>query len=292
MNWFDGLEAFAKVAATKSFMQAARELKTTNSAITKRIQWLENRLESTLFVRTTRKVTLTEVGERFLNRVQSLLNEWHDIQTRLIDEKRDPRGELVVCLPPNFSGLPKFVNLFLSFARAYPNLRLHIRSTAQPIHLINEKVDILIANEKYLIDPRETIGMKLFDFSYSCFCAKSYRKKYPNLKTPLDLKNHPCILYRNDHQWEFLNKSYVVHGVIHADSADVMIAMAKAGLGVIYIPAFMIEKEIQDKTLQPILEKYHGKKDSLWAFYTRHEYKPRKIELFLDFLRRANSVIV
>lgn len=285
MNWFDCLEAFVKVSEAKSFIQAARALNTTNSVITKRIKWLEDKLATTLFIRTTRKVTLTEMGEALYLKTNPLLTEWQDIQMQLLDQKEMPQGEITICFPPNVSSQPLFIAMMSDFLHRYPKLHLHIINSANPVNLVNDKIDILIATENYLLDKHECVAMKLFDFSYGAYLSKKYLKQHTEPNKPLALKDHACIVYRADDEWEFAGKKYQVTGKLRADAADTMIPFCLRGDGIIYMPPFMLENELRAGTLKPILENYPGKKGTLSAFYPRHDYKPRKIVLFLQFLK-------
>lgn len=286
MNWFDCLLAFKKVAEQQSFIGAARELNTMNSVITKRIQWLEEKLSCSLFLRTTRKVILTDTGEHLFNKINPLLDEWQDIHAQITDYKDQPQGEITLCLPPNFGGIPRLANVLHQFLKEYPRLKLHITHTHQAIDLLNAKVDILIAPERYLLDQTSVVGVKLADFSYQCFAAPAYLKKQGEPKKPEDLKKHNCIIYHNSNQWEFSGQPQTLQGSLRADAADSLKLACVSGIGLIYIPPFFVADELKQGLIKPILNKFPGKKDRLMIFYPKHAYKPRKIALLLDYLRQ------
>lgn len=289
MNWFDGLTTFVKIAETQSFIGAARELNTTNSVITKRIHWLEQQLGLTLLLRTTRKVSLTDAGQLLLKQIKPLLDEWFDIHARLIDYQIQPQGALTVSLPPNVAGVPSFVKLFNEFLIEYPNIKLHLTTTHHPINLMDEKIDVLIATEKYIQDPSTTVGIKIKPFKFLCVAAPDYLKKHKKIKSPADLTQHNCLIYRNDNQWEFSGKSINVSGNFHADSGEGIILSCSLGLGIAYLPDFMIQQQLKKNSLVPILKNHPAKSETLMAFYTKHDYKPRKIEVFVDFFRKNFS---
>lgn len=286
MNWFDCLLAFKKVAEQQSFVGASRELSLMNSVVTKRIQWLEERLACTLLLRTTRKVILTDAGEFLLTKIMPLLDEWQDVHAQILDYQNQPRGEIAICLPPSLGAAAQFTHIFNQFLQAYPHLRLQVTTTHKPIDLIDAKIDILIAPEKYLLDPSSTIGIKLFDYNYQCFAAPSYIEQQAPLNKPQDLKDHNCILYRDDNQWEFSEEIFTVHGNFRADAGDSMIAACVSGTGIIYIPQIFVQKEIEQGLIKQVLTEYSTKKDRMMLFYVRREYKPRKQAIFIDFLRQ------
>jgi DNA-binding transcriptional LysR family regulator len=286
MNWFDCLLAFQKVCECHSFIGAARQLKITNSAVTKRVQWLEENLACDLFLRSTRKINLTDAGKHLLDRIQPLLEEWRDIHQQLQDLNHQPHGELTVCLPPNLAGVMEFSKAFAKFLTIYPNIRLQVISTHQPISLLKEKVDILIAPEKYVVDLRNTVGIKLLDFTYHCYAAPSYLKKHGEPKVPADLQKHQCILFRQENQWEFARKNMAVAGSFQSDAGDSIINACILGVGAAYLPDFMVAHEVKKNLLQPVLLKFATKQDQLKIFYIKHQYKARKIAVFIDFLRK------
>lgn len=284
MNWFDCLLTFEKIVEKHSFIGASRALGTTNSVVTKRIQWLETQLAATLLIRTTRKVTLTESGQFLLSRIEPLLREWQDVQNKLHDYNKQPSGNLAICLPPDISGLPLFVDISRQFLMATPNIRLQVSNTYQPISLIDKNVDILIATEKYLLEPEQTVGIELFKFSYYCYAAPGYLKKMGQLEAPEDLQRHNCLIYFQSNQWEFSNKLISVSGNFQGNSASCLIAACVQGMGLIYMPSFLVQPELKQGLIQRVLVPHFAKQDRLSAFYTKHLYKPRKISIFIDLL--------
>jgi LysR family transcriptional regulator for bpeEF and oprC len=287
MNWFDCLQAYEKIAETHSFVGAARELQLPNSVVTKRIQWLEAELQSTLLVRTTRSVTLTDAGEHLLKKIKPLLAEWHDIRLQLVDYQSQPRGEIKLRLAPGLIGLSIMMDAIKNFSAAHPYLHLNITTTHEPVRIADTNIDVLIAIEKYILDPGETVGIKLFKFNYKCYAAPSFILTHGEPKNPAELVNYNCLVYNNDSLWEYSGKKIAVAGNFHADAGDALIAASIAGLGLIYIPDFIAKYAVDNKKLKPLLNAYPGKQDQLMLFYANHEYMPRKIELLIKSLRMA-----
>lgn len=286
MNWFDGLSAFERVAEHHGFARAAQEMQLPTSVITKRIQWLEQKLGITLFARTTRLVTLTENGEYLLKRIKPLLEEWQEVQRQLLDYQAEPQGNLSICFPPNISRLSLFVDIFQQFIQSHPKIKLNFMTTTKPVSLQNEKIDFLIAIEKYVLDPQETVGVKLLSFTYQCFASPTYLAKHGVPQKPSDLAAHNCVIFKNDHDWEFSRKLIRVTGNWHTDAGDSLIAACLAGIGIVYMPGFMVQKELQEGQLEHVLMNYASKREQLSLYYLKQQYKPRKIVLLIDFLRK------
>lgn len=290
MNWFDCLDTFIKVAENQSFIGAARSLGTTNSVITKRIQWLEGELSRTLLIRTTRKVTLTDAGEHLLTQIKPLLNEWHEVHSQLLDFTKQPQGEISVCMPPLAVCAPLFMSTFTEFLHAYPSLRLHLTPSHEPISLVDKNIDVLIVNEKYVLEPSTTVGVKLAEFMYQCYASPSYIKEHGELKSLDDLKNHNCLLYRKENQWEFAGKKYTVSGNMRSDSGGALLNACLLGAGILYIPPFLVKQAVDDGLIKPLLKKEQCKKSILRIFYTKREYVPCKIRAFIKFLKNKITI--
>ena len=287
MNWFDCLQAFEKIAETQSFVGAARNLGIPNSVVTKRIQWLEAELQCTLLVRTTRKVTLSDAGEHLLKKIRPLLDEWHDVHLQLIDYQSQPKGEIKLSLAPGLIALPLFMHVIMKFNQLYPDLHLNITTRHEPLRISDSNIDVLIATEKYILDPGSVVGSKLFEFNYNCYASPAFIEKHGQPKNPDALKKFNCLIYGNDSQWEYSGKQVAVEGSFCADSGEALIAAGVSGLGLIYTPDFIVKNEIREKKLKPILSSYPGKKEKLMIFYLKREYKPRKIELLIQLFREA-----
>lgn len=285
MNWFDCLEAFVSVAQQQSFSAAARALNTNSSDITKRIQWMEKQLETALFLRTTRQVSLTDTGEYFLTRIQPLLNEWHDLYAQLLDFKAKPQGVLKIAGYPQLFSTAIMSKCLSAFAKTYPTLSLHLSTTSQPINLLENDVDILIAIDKYIVNPAETVSSSLFDFQYSLFASAHYLKTAPPLKKLSDLHAHRCLIYLKNNVWEFERESITVDGYLYADSGDALIEASKAGSGICRVPAFMVKNDVAQNKLINVLPQFVSKKQLLKIFFLKHSYQPRKIKVFVDFVK-------
>lgn len=285
MDWLNCLQAFVQVAELKGFSAAAQSLMTNSSDITKRIQWLEQQLETSLFTRTTRKVSLTDAGQYLLNRAKPFLNEWQDLQTQILDFQAQPQGTLRICTPPQVSSAKIINQCLVEFNQTYPHLHLELVTTSDPIHLIEKSIDILIGVDHYVLDPASTVGRPLFNFRYQLYASPHYLKQSPPLKSLADLSKHRCLIYRDNREWELSGKTIVVNGNFYADSGDALISACELGNGIIRVPDFMAQELVEKKYLVNVLPDFSSKKQILKIYYTKHVYQPRKIEVFLDFMK-------
>jgi DNA-binding transcriptional LysR family regulator len=286
LNLFDCLQTFAKVVEKKSFKQAAEELGSTNAVVTKRIQWLEQRLACTLLIRTTRKLTLTAEGEFLFSRLQSLLQEWQDLQAQFLSRHRQPTGSITICTPPDLASNTLFINIFQQFLASYPAINLQIIHTSTPVSLLEEHIDFLIAIEEYVLQPELTAKLDLFEFNYHCYASPQYIKKYGEPSSPEELVKHNCLVYSNITHWEFAKQHYRVSGNFRAHSGSCLFSAAIAGMGIIYTPDFLTKELVERQDLQKILAGFTPKQNRIAAYYVHRKHKPGKIIALLDFLHQ------
>lgn len=286
MNWFDSLQVFENIAETQSFVGAARALGLPNSVVTKRIQWLERELQCSLLVRTTRKVSLSEAGEHLLRKVKPILSEWGDLHSQLVDYQSQPHGEIKLCTVPTISRMPIFMNVFTKFLDSHPAIQLDLITTHQPIRLSDATVDVFIGTERYILDPSQAVGVNLFEFQYQCYASPEYIAIHGQPKNPNEIINHNCITLTDFAQWDFGGKQIMVEGNMRVDTGETVIQACIAGLGLIYAPNYILQEKVKDKQLVPILASFHGKKQRIKVYYLKRDYKPRKIELLIDLLRK------
>mgnify|MGYP000443924845 CR=1 FL=1 len=285
MNWFDCLDAFVNVAKHNSFSAGARMLKISTPVITKRIQWLEKQLETSLLIRTTRKIFLTEAGEFLISQISPLLLEWNDIKAKLLDYKSEPQGDLTICTPPNIDGTDLFSKLFVEFANTYPKINLQIKNTSKPIRLAEEGIDILMSTDKYVLEPQNTIRFKLFNYTYNLYASINYLEKFGIPKTSNDLLKHKCLVYADDIIWEIGGHLIQVPSNFKCYSGESLIKSAILGLGIIRVPKFMVIDELKHNYLQEILPNKNNQIFQFNLFYTKHKYNANKIKLLIDFIQ-------
>jgi DNA-binding transcriptional LysR family regulator len=290
MQWFEALQAFVQVAEQKSFVRAANQLDLTTSKITKLIQWLEHRLKIVLLIRTTRKVTLTEEGEYLFQRASLLLKEWDDLQKTLIDKMQNPQGKINIAAPANLLNINPIMQWLIEFLNSYPSIQLNTRLITSSVSLSQQNIDIMIGVDRYILDTENTIAKRILRFKYGLYASPQYLKTHQKINTPADLKNHNCLLFREEPYWTFSNGQQYVQGNYSADTGVGLFTAALSHVGLIKAPDFMAKEWVEKNRLQPILQKWYGKSDNLSIYYQKLHYQPRKIKLFIDHIIRCASL--
>lgn len=284
MDWSTCLKTFASVVEAQSFSKTAKYLHTTNSAITKRIQWLEHEVGAILLQRTTRKFHLTEAGETLYQRSAPLLSEWEDVKHAIKASQTTPQGLLRVATTPQLAKL-FITQIITEFFEEYPGFSIDLIDSMQPVNMMEQQIDVFVGMEPLVQDVATTVGKPVGTITRECFASPEYLKKHPNLKTPSDLKDHNCLLHLNMRNWELEGKKYRVSSNFTANQADSLIAAAANHLGVIYLPSIMAKKHLDNRTLVPVFEELKSKPVTIYAFYPKLAYFPRKVRVFLDYVK-------
>ena len=284
MQWFEALQAFVQIAEQKSFVRAANQLNLTTSKITKLIQGLEHHLKVVLLIRTTRKVTLTEEGEYLYQRAALLLQDWDDLQKSMLDKVQRPQGKITIAAPANLLNINPLMGWLIDFLNHYPSIQLNTQLITEPLSLSQQNIDILIGVDRYILDTENTIAKGILRFKYGLYASPTYLKSHPEIKTPADLKDHNCLLFKGEPYWTFSNGQQYVQGNYSADTGIGLFTAALQHVGLIKAPDFMAKEWVERKLLKPLLQKWYGNPDNLNIYYQKLHYQPRKIQLLINYL--------
>jgi len=288
MDKFDCLKVFTRVASLGTFTAAANELNTTQSAVSKKIAWLEKKVGITLFSRHARAISLTSGGKKYLGLALKLTEEMNFFESQLRKEQASVSGVLKLSVPSGFSTrlLSAPLNDFLNL---YPDLSVDVSVSDKFVDLVEEDIDIAIRATN-LKDSR--LKARWFmDNDIVYFASPSYLEKHPPIMSAHDLNQHQCLTYSlaslsnlwrlTDGKEEFKVK---VNEQLRSNSPEMLTQMAKLGQGVIVMPKWMVEQELQAGTLQQILKQYKSTKLPMYLVYKDSEYHPQRIRTFIDFI--------
>lgn len=290
MDKLTSMNVFVRVAKSESFANAAKDLKMSRAMVTKHVMELENKLGTRLFNRTTRNLSLTEVGASYLERCQQVLSDVEEMEAAITHLQTEPRGVLKISAPPVI-GVTHIAPALAEFLKIYPDLCVDLILKSSQTDLIDEGLDIAI----YLgaIEDTSLIARKLGS-SPSVVCgAPSYFEKYGEPKHPEELEQHSCLVNwavspRN--MWHFTSatgehKIIKVSGRMQANAADPIKVAAVHGLGLIMLPKYIVGKHISKGALRVVLEDYTNPPLEIYAVYPHRKYLSAKVSVFLDFLQ-------
>ncbi|NOH69078.1 LysR family transcriptional regulator, partial [Vibrio rotiferianus] len=244
MDKFDCLKVFSRVAQLGSFTAAANELNTTQSAVSKKIAWLESEIGITLFHRHARAISLTSGGKQYLEQAQNLIEQMDTFESQLRQEQASVSGELKLSVPSAFSVrlLSAPLNEFLN---QHPELSVDVSVSDKFVDLVEGNVDIAI-RAAYLKDS----GLKarwLMDNELVYFASPSYLDKRDPILSANDLSTHCCLTYslsNPSNLWRFSDGDEAikvkVKEQVRSDSPEMLVQMAKLGQGIAAMPKWMV----------------------------------------------------
>lgn len=280
--------AVIQVAEQGSFTAAARTLGLSSSATSKAIARLEEELGVKLFHRTTRSVSLTPEGERYVEGVKPLLLEMDAITAEVTDNPSQPRGLLRVSAPAAYARSMLTPRL-AEFSQRYPDINLDLLLEDRDVDLAAEQVDVAIRTGP-LPDNVNLVARRLFTEPMITCASPDYLTQHGEPQTPDDLEQHNCIRFRNTRtgrprSWFFKDgEQRQVAGMLTIDDAEAVGRAAIAGAGIAQIPGYMAKAGLETGALQEVLRSYRPPEVVFSALYLDRRFVSPRIRVFIDFL--------
>ena len=296
MDRLDCIQSFVRVVETGSFSAVAREHNTTQPTISKQIAALEDYLDVQLLTRSTRKLQLTQEGERFFQHCQGVLDAAAEAEAS-VGQRQKAVGTLRVSCPVAFGQLlvMPYVKGFLD---RYPDIKLDLTFSDRFVDLVEDGTDLALrigqVNDPALIAYRIGVTRRVTVGSASYFRDASLgalrERTVP--QTPEDLVNHNCIIYTRlatGNEWHFQNPTggitqVIVKGNLQIDSSTAIREAVLAGLGIAVCPVWLFGDLLQSDSLRVILKDYQPTPLPIHAVYRRGRFIPAKVRCFIEYL--------
>ncbi|MCY1505180.1 HTH-type transcriptional regulator PgrR [compost metagenome] len=291
---FNGLREFLAVAESSSFTAASATLGVTPNAVSQTIRALEARLGLQLFVRTTRRVALTEAGSAFLSRVRPAASEIADAYELLGDFRDRPMGNLKLTVPR--MAIPLVLTPLLPrFRQAYPDVSVEISIDDAAVDITERGFDAGIRIGEAV--ERDMIAVRLTpDITWAVVGSPSYFVKQGRPQTPEELTRHEAIRYRYPasgtiYRWEFEREgrdfSVDVPGGLTVNDFQMLMEMAEAGTGLAYLPDLSVRDAVASGRLQRVLEAYLPRSPGLFIYFPAKAQTQPKLRALLDLAAKV-----
>ncbi len=289
MDKLTSMNVFVRVAKAGSFAGGARELDISRAMATKHIMQLESSLGTRLFNRTTRSLSLTDVGASYLERCQQVLQDVDEMEAAVTHLQTEPRGVLKISAPPVI-GATHITSAIAEFIKIHSDLTVDLILQSSPGDMIDEGIDIAI----YLgaLDDTSMVARKLASSSMIVCGSPDYLARHGIPEKPEDLYEHSCLVNwasapRN--KWHFKsdsgNVTIPVTGRMQANVADALRLAAIEGLGLVMLASYVVSRDIEKGKLKPVLENYTLPPLDIHAVYPHRKYLSAKVRRFLEFLQ-------
>ena len=278
---------FARVVHAGSFTAAARELGMPKSTVSRKVSELEERLGSRLLQRTTRKLSLTDVGRTYYDYSARIVGELEEAERAVSSLQATPRGLLRVTAPVNVAFLGPIVSDYL---KRYPEVRLDLFCTGRHVDLVEERFDLGI--RAGTLADSTLIARGLGIVSWILVAAPAYLKKRGRPRSPDDLKKHDCLLFgvgieSAGVRLENGDKSLPVALAprLMVSDMDVLHAVASAGLGIALLPAYRCGDDLRAKRLERVLGDWNAPSTPVHVVYPSVRHVSPKVKSFVDHLQ-------
>lgn len=291
------LEAFAAVARSRGFRDAARHLGRSASSVSEAVRRLETHLGVRLLNRTTRSVAATEAGQRLLERLAPALAEV-DAALDVLNTFRDrPAGTLKLNVPISAARLvlPAIVPGFLA---AYPDIRLEVIAEEGFVDLLAAGCDAGIRYGERLEQDMIAVPIGPREQRFATAASPAYLRRASRPIHPGDLLGHACLRGRFPSgamaSWEFERGGEVVKVdptgpliVGLGGAADLSVDAAVAGLGIISLFEDWLTPYFESGALEPVLEDWWPRFDGPYLYYPGRRLVPAPLRAFLDYVKAA-----
>ncbi|MFC6167868.1 LysR family transcriptional regulator [Acinetobacter terrestris] len=284
---------FACVVEKNSFSGAARDLGITTSAVSQQIRSLENEMEVTLLHRSTRKLSLTEVGQAFFHSCQEMLAAAERGKIRINELRDDLVGDLRIATTPELAA-NHVIPALSHWMSAHRGLAVHVEADNQYIDLIEGRIDIALRISSKIEDSNLHV-VPLARVEQVLVASPSYLNQSTPISRPEDLKHHDLIPMNVIKNYQYLSFQ---HGVTNEDislemrsrltSNNVLVAKAlcQQGHGIARILYLDAQKDLVNGALVEVLPEWKLPSFTLYAIISKHEQQPMKIHRCLEALKQ------
>ena len=289
MENLTGIVAFVHTAEALSFLGASRQLGLTASAVGKSVARLEAHLGVRLLQRSTRRVSLTEDGERFYEHCRRILDALGDAETMMMQTNAAPRGRLRVTLPT--IGYRFLLPVVPEFIARYPEVDLELDFNDRIVDVIEGGFDAAIRSGD-LADSQLT-ARRLGPFRFVLCATPDYLAQHGEPAVPADLTQHACLRFRFPttgklHDWNirdqpanFMTNCQVA---LTCNNMEALRGATVLGLGIGYMPDFLVRDDIRNGTLRLVLKDYLEHEGQFSVLWPSSKQLSPKLRVFVDFL--------
>ncbi len=295
MDRLHSMRVFSRVVDEGSFARAARELNLSPAVVTRLVADLEEHLGSRLINRTTRRLSLTDTGELYLERVRHILTEIEEAEALATASTSEPRGHLRVLCPPAFA-VHQIAKHLPKFRALYPRVSLEL-TVPGPVETVDENFDVSILTEGRRPLDGNFVARRLARSEVILCAAPEYLDRRGRPQHPKDMDGHESMVppflreltfhtgARGDADapGESVTLSPKRAG-LSTTHTDTMYAAALAGLGITGLPSFVAEDALLENALERVLPQWHLFTTTLYAGMPTRKHVPARTRVFVDFL--------
>ena len=294
MDRLHSMRVFARVIDEGSFAGAARELNLSPAVVTRLVADLEDHLGARLLNRTTRRLSLTDTGELYLERVRHVLTEVEEAEALATASSTEPRGHLRVLCPPAFA-VHQLAKHLPMFRERFPRVTLEL-SVPGAVETIDENFDVTILTEGRRPLDGGFVARRLARSEVIVCASPEYLDRKGRPQHPSELADHEAMVPNFVRELTFHTRGSTGDGIGESFSierpraalstihTDTLYAAALAGMGITGLPSFVAEDALLENALERVLPRWHMLSTTLYAGIPTRKHVPTRTRAFVDFL--------
>ncbi len=290
MDTLTSLRVFREVVESGSFVAAAQRLNLSTAMASKHVAHLERQLGARLLNRTSRHLSLTEAGTVYLEQCRDALDSLQAGEAAIGLSQQAPRGVLKLTAPV-WCANRRFAEVLAAYKAQHPEVMVDIRLENRKVDLVEEGYDLALRVTR---DPSPSLIVRpLCTLQFHLVATPGYLKRYGLPKAPADVERLGAILptYVNLDGIEVTGptgkQTVRLTATMKSDDTTLSYHAVHAGIGIAYLPAWLVQGDLQRGDLVQVLPGYEGPPLTLFAAYTSRKYLTAKVRSFIDFLSAA-----
>ena len=290
MDTVSGLRLFIRVVETGSFSKASAEFGITQPTATKHVAALEARLGARLLHRSTRGVTLTEVGAAYYDKCKTIAREIDDADNLALLMQSRVGGTLRIATSVAF-GRRVLTPLVLGFMRQHPELQIDLHCEDRFVNLVEQGIDVALRMGR-LAD--SSLGARYLGVNpWVLVAAPDYLRQHGTPQAPAELAGHAALIYstvQGDERWHFAapgghSEAVAVKGPLRSNNLSTILAAARDAMGVAALPCYVAQESLRQGAVQPLLAAWSLPAQEIHAVFPSPRQLPSKVSGFVDWLQ-------
>lgn len=288
MDKFHELNAFIAVVETGGFSAAARKTGESQSAVSKAVNALEKRLGVALLHRTTRKITLTDQGQKYYERTKPLIDEIQVADSELSSSVLDVTGMVRIAAPSTFGRL-HVLPLIPELLLRHPGLQVDLLLSDALQDMVEDRIDLAIRSSS--VNDPDSVVHRVASTSLVCAGSRNYFKQYGVPRIPAELAGHNCLIYGGMTEWPFMGPegrfTVPVRGNLSSNSAETILAGVVAGVGIGMFHRASLVNEFEHAGVVAVLDKFVSESRDISLVWPKRQFISTRVRRVTEFFAAA-----
>jgi len=283
MDRLESMSILVAAVEAGSLSAAGRRLGLPLATVSRKVADLEEHLKTRLLNRSSRKLTLTDAGETYLEACKKILEAVDEAERSAAGEYTAPKGELIISVPILFGRL-HVLPVAIEFLAAFPDVDIHMIFSDRVANLFDERIDLAVRIGD--LPDSSLLARRIGSITRVVCASPAYFEKYSPPHTPHDLQGHRCVTCEaltSPESWTFGETTVAITSKLVVSTAQAAVDAAIAGVGVTRVLSYQVADAVEAGSLIVVLREFEPPAWPVNLVYTGGRFQPLKVRSFLDF---------